>query len=51
MASQLLDNLLGLQVPDVHHVVLTPRHNPLAPSHGEVGKHTILFILVTSVGL
>ena len=51
VSGQLLDDLLGLQVPDVDHVVLTPRDNPFAPRHGKVGKHTILFVLVSSVGL
>lgn len=29
VSLQALDDLLTLQVPDVHHVVLTARHDPL----------------------
>jgi hypothetical protein len=29
VSLQALDNFLGLKVPNVHHVVFTPRHDPL----------------------
>ena len=51
VAVQLLDNLLGLQVPDIDLTVLTAGHDPLAARDGEVGEDAILFILVSRVGL
>ena len=51
VARQLLDNLLGLQVPDIDLAVLTAGHDPLAARDGEVGEDAILFILVSRVGL
>ena len=51
MAVQLLDNLLGLQVPDIDQAVLTARHDPLAARDGEVGENAVLFVLVARVGL
>ena len=51
VARELLDDLLGLEVPDVDQTVLTAGHDPLAASHGEVGEDAILFILVPGVGL
>ena len=51
VARQLLDDLLGLQVPDVDQAVLTAGHDPLAARDGEVGEDAILFILVSGVGL
>lgn len=47
MTQQLLHNFLGLQVPDVDHVVLGARHDPLASGDGEVGKNAILFVAMT----
>ena len=51
VAGQLLDNLLGLQVPNVNKVVLRPRDDPLPTGDREVGKDAVLFVFVTRVGL
>lgn len=51
MTLQLLHNLLGLQIPDIHQVIFRTRHNPLPACHGEVGKYAVLLILVASVCL
>ena len=48
---QLLHDLLVLEVPDVDLVVLATRHDPLAASHGEVGEHAILLVLVSGIRL
>jgi hypothetical protein len=48
---KLLHNLFGLQVPDVHKVVLASAHNPFTTCNTEVGKNAIFFILVSRVGL
>lgn len=49
MVLEHLDDLLALQVPDVHLVVLGPRDDPLAARHGERGKDAVLFVLVAGV--
>ena len=51
VARQLLDDLLGLQVPDVDQAVLAAGDDPLAAGDGEVGEDAILFVLVSRVGL
>ena len=51
VARQLLHDLLGLEIPDVDQAILAAGHDPLAAGDGEVGKDTILFILVARVGL
>ena len=51
MALQLLDNLLGLEVPYVDAVVLAPAHDPLSARHAKVGKYAELVVLVPRVRL
>lgn len=51
VSLQSLDNLLALQIPDVHHLVLTARHDPLATGHREVRKDAVLLVPVSRVRL
>lgn len=51
VALQRLHDLFALQVPDVHHVVLTARHDPLATGDGEVGKDAVLLVPMAGVRL
>ena len=51
MTLQLLDNLTGLQIPDVYTMILTATHDPLATCDGEAAKDTIRVVLVSCIGL
>jgi hypothetical protein len=48
---QALHDLLGLQIPDVYHVVLAAADDPLAVRDGEGGKDAVLLVLVPLIGL
>ena len=50
MSLQFLYNFFGLQIPNVNIVVLWTRYNPFATSYWEIGKNTILFVLMSAVG-
>ena len=51
MAFKLLNNLLGLQIPNVNLLVLTTTDDPFAASDAKAGKNTILVVLVAAVRL
>ncbi len=51
MSGELLNDLLSLQIPNVHHVVLRAADDPLASGDGEVGKDAVLLVLVARVRL
>lgn len=51
MSLKLLHYFLGLQVPNVHAVVLRSRYNPLATSDRKVCKNAVLLIPVPCVRL
>ena len=51
VSLQLLDDLFGLQVPDVHQVVFAAGDDPLAARDREVGEDAVLFVLVLGVRL
>lgn len=51
VSLQSLYNLLALQIPNVHHLVLAARHDPLPASDREIRKDAILFVPVARVRL
>lgn len=51
VSLQSLHDLLALQIPNVHHLVLAARHDPLAARHREIRKDAILFVPVPRVRL
>ena len=51
VSLQSLDDLFGLQIPDVDLVVFAPADDPFSPGDGKVGENAVFFVLVALVGL
>ena len=48
---ELLHDLLGLQIPDIHLVVFAAAHDPLAARDGKVGEDTVFLVFVPLIRL
>ena len=44
-----MNNILGLQIPDIEHVVFRAADYPFAASHREIGKYTVLLIAMARI--
>jgi len=49
MTLKFLDDLFGLQIPDIDLVVLAPADDPLSAGDGEVGEDAVFLVFVALI--